>query len=179
MKRTITVITLAAIVVFSYATAEAVFKYVGSNKCKMCHKTEKQGKQYSIWEESAHAKAYLTLAGEETKAVAAKLEIEDPQQSDQCLICHVTALSVADSLKDKTFSIEEGVGCEACHGPGSDYKKMSIMKDREKSIAAGLLLPDEGTCLSCHNEESPTYKEFNYEERLAQIAHPVPPKAEK
>jgi hypothetical protein len=161
------------------SSAGATPKYVGSGKCKMCHKTEKQGKQYQIWEESAHAKAYLTLASEESKAIAAKLGIEDAQTSDQCLSCHVTGFGVADSLKDKTYSIEEGVGCEACHGPGSDYKKMSIMKDHDKAVAAGLWETNEETCVKCHNENSPTYKEFVYEERQALIAHPRPPKAEE
>ena len=31
------------------------FTYVGAAKCKICHKTEKQGKQYPIWEEGKHA----------------------------------------------------------------------------------------------------------------------------
>jgi hypothetical protein len=48
------------------------------------------------------------------------------------------------------------------------------MKSREKSIEKGLIIPDEALCRSCHNEESPTFKGFNYEEYLAKIAHPVP-----
>ncbi|MCP4582465.1 MAG: cytochrome C554 [candidate division Zixibacteria bacterium] len=179
MKKIVPIIAIAAIVLMSMASAETTPKYVGSGKCKMCHKTEKQGKQFLLWEESSHAKAYLTLASEEAKTVATKLGIENAQTSDQCLSCHVTAFSVADSLKEKTFSIEEGVGCEACHGPGSDYKKMSIMKNRDKAIGAGLWLPDENTCVKCHNKDSPTYKEFKYEERLAEIAHPRPPEAAK
>mgnify|MGYP001819881094 FL=1 len=48
-----------------------------------------------------------------------------------------------------------GVGCEACHGPGSDYKSMKTMKDREASIAAGLVVPNEETCNSCHAGAAP------------------------
>ena len=32
------------------------------------------------------------------------------------------------------------------------------------------------TCLTCHNEKSPTFKGFNYEEYWAKIAHPTPEK---
>ena len=179
MKNVISIPAILAILLISLTSAGATPKYVGSDKCKMCHKTEKQGKQYPLWEESAHARAYLTLASDESKAIAAKLGIENPQTSDQCLSCHVTAFGVADSLKEESYSMEEGVGCEACHGPGSDYKKMSVMKDREKAMAAGLWDANEETCTKCHNDSSPTYKEFVYEERQAEIAHPRPPEKEE
>jgi hypothetical protein len=70
------------------------------------------------------------------------------------------------------YDPSEGIGCEACHGPGSEYKSMKVMKDTEASMAAGLVLPPEDHCLQCHNENSPTYKPFDFEKRWAQIAHP-------
>jgi hypothetical protein len=39
-----------------------------------------------------------------------------------------------------------------------------------------MIIPDEKLCIGCHNEESPTYKEFNYAEAVKQIAHPRPAK---
>ena len=63
MKKSIIVTVILALAIFSLTAAGANFKYVGSEKCKMCHKTEKQGNQFGIWEASAHAKAYATLAG--------------------------------------------------------------------------------------------------------------------
>lgn len=150
-------------------------QYIGSLSCaKVCHKTSKQGEQLRIWEESAHAKAWETLASEKALAIAKKMGIADPQKSDQCVKCHTTAHGVAADLLDAKFSHEEGVGCESCHGPGSLYKKRSVMKDRAASVAVGLLLPDEKTCVTCHNAESPTYKPFKYEERWKAIAHPKP-----
>jgi Zn finger protein HypA/HybF involved in hydrogenase expression len=173
------VLTTIAIVVLSVAIAfagTATHKYVGVKKCQTCHKLAKYGDQTGIWQKSAHAKAYETLAGEEALAVGKKLGIENPQKSDKCLTCHVTAFMVPDSLKEATLTMEEGISCEACHGPGSDYKSMSIMKDRAKAIAAGLLIPDEKTCLTCHNDKSPTYKPFDYAKRVKEIAHPIPKK---
>ena len=149
-------------------------KFVGVDKCKTCHKLAKYGDQNAIWEKSKHANAYATLASEESKKIAKEMGIDDPQKSEKCLTCHVTAYGVADEMKEASFKMEEGVGCEACHGAGADYKKMSIMKNREKAVAAGLLIPDEKTCLNCHNEKSPTYKPFKYEERYKEIAHPKP-----
>ena len=150
-------------------------QYVGGETCaKICHKSAKQGTQLKIWQASAHAKAFETLGTPEAKKIAAEKGIADPQKADACLKCHVTAPGVSDDLKGAKFANDEGVGCERCHGPGSLYKKRSVMKDREKAVANGLLIPDEKTCLGCHNEESPTYKAFNYEEFLKKIAHPKP-----
>lgn len=150
-------------------------QFIGSETCaKICHKTSKQGEQLRIWQESAHAKAWETLASAKAKEIAKAKGIADPQKSDQCVKCHTTAHGVDAALLDAKFDHSEGVGCESCHGPGSIYKKRSIMKDRDAAVAAGLLLPDEKTCLQCHNEESPTYKPFKYEERWKAIAHPKP-----
>jgi len=40
--------------------------------------------------------------------------------------------------------------CESCHGAGSDYKAMSIMKDPAKAKAAGLVQPGAPFCATCH-----------------------------
>jgi len=74
------------------------------------------------------------------------------------------------------LTMEEGVSCESCHGPGSEYKKMSIMKDREKAIANGLIIPEEKVCLVCHNEKNPFFKPFDYKERVTRVQHPIPGK---
>ena len=85
--------------------------------------------------------------------------------------CHVTAWEEKKELKADSLKKEDGVGCETCHGPGADYMAMPVMKDHAKALEAGLLVPNKETCLGCHNEESPFYKEFKYEERLKEIKH--------
>jgi hypothetical protein len=54
------------------------------------------------------------------------------------------------------------------------YKGASIMKNREQSMAKGLILPTDAVCKTCHNSESPTFKGFNFDEASAKIAHPDP-----
>jgi hypothetical protein len=68
------------------------------------------------------------------------------------------------------------VQCERCHGAGADYAKIPVMKDRAKSIANGLVIPDENTCRGCHNETAPGFKGFNFKEAVKKIAHPNPQK---
>jgi hypothetical protein len=157
------------------AKEEAKPELIGSGKCKICHKSEKSGNQYGIWEASKHAQAYTVLGSDEAKAIAKKKDIADPQKAPQCLKCHTAIDFLDEGVKAMdSYSMEEGVGCETCHGPGSEYKSMSVMKDKEKAIAAGLQLHGPDFCVKCHNENSPTYKAFNYEEAWKKIAHPVP-----
>lgn len=40
--------------------------------------------------------------------------------------------------------------CEGCHGPGSEYKAMPVMKDPAKAKAAGLVQPGAAFCATCH-----------------------------
>ncbi len=136
------------------------FDYIGSAKCKSCHSSPAKGAQYKKWAEGPHANAMKSLKGDELK---------DPK----CLKCHSTAGHV-DEDYIATLTEKEGVGCESCHGAGSDYKSMSVMKSREKSVAKGLILPDAKLCETCHNDESPTFKGFDYDEYWKKIDHSKP-----
>lgn len=170
-------IFLVALIVIPLLAADA--QYIGSAKCKVCHKSENRGDQWGKWEAGPHAKAFATLASEESKKVAEKAGVTgDPQKAAECLKCHVTAHGAAAEAKAESFDATEGVGCEACHGPGSLYKSMKVMKDlragTQDAKAVAFLKGDKKTCVGCHNPESPTYKPFNYEEMWAKIAHNIP-----
>ncbi len=166
--------------VFTASQAGSAHKYVGVGKCKSCHKSKKSGMQFQSWQESKHSKAYTTLASAESKKIAKEKGITDPQKAPQCLKCHVTAYDVDKSMLGKKYKIEDGVGCESCHGPGGDYYKSKVMKaiykGEKDGKAFGLVEPDEKTCKKCHNEESPSYKPFDYKKRVKEISHPVPKK---
>ena len=136
------------------------FDYIGAAKCKMCHKS-----QYKTWSTKSHAKAYEVLGSDEAKATAKALKLGDPQKEPQCLKCHTAAGHSPDAVLGKKYSNEDGVTCEACHGPGSVYKKKTIMKDREKAIASGLTIPTEEVCRKCHNDESPNWDAEKYEKK--------------
>jgi hypothetical protein len=152
------------------------FKYVGVKKCKTCHSTSKIGKQYQIWKENAHANALESLGSEESIAYAKENDLGDPTKAPECLNCHATAATVDKALLTETITIEEGVSCESCHGPGSEYKAMKIMKSHELSLQNGLIVPEEKVCLTCHNEKNPFHKPLDYEAGVKQISHPVPEK---
>jgi len=154
---------------------------IGTPKCKACHKA-KTGDQWKIWTQSAHAGAFETLASGEASKIAADRGLGDPRQEGFCLKCHVTRafLGVGAVVSEKgKYADNEGVGCEACHGPGSGYKSQKIMKDPQAARAAGLVMIKAAeTCIACHNKESPTFRGFDFEQRWAEIAHPVPTQGE-
>ncbi len=151
--------------------------FVGAEKCKMCHNSPAKGAQYTKWLETGHSKAYATLTTDQAKKLAAEKGIGDPQKAGECLKCHVTGHGAPAAMLTDKYKIEDGVGCESCHGAGGDYWKMTVMKDREMSIAAGMVVPTEETCKGCHNAESPSFKGFDFAAESAKIAHPNPSKA--
>jgi hypothetical protein len=163
-----------------YAPASAsevpAHDFIGASKCAICHKQAKTGNQYGVWLGTKHAKALESLATPEAKEIGSKLGIDDPQKSGKCLKCHSTAYWFSETKVVESIPVAEGVSCESCHGPGKDYMKMSVMKNRDAAVAAGLVIPDEKTCRLCHNEEAPTFKGFDFKERWEKIKHPIPPK---
>lgn len=156
------------------------FNYIGVKKCSMCHKSEKQGSQLSIWEGSAHANAYKTLTTAEADKIAAEKGFTTKAaETKECLICHATGYDLPASRMEKGFEVSAGVQCETCHGAGKDYSPMKVMKDKAASVAAGLVVwaddkAIEAQCRTCHNEKSPTYKEFKFAEMYEKIKHNVP-----
>jgi hypothetical protein len=181
-------VSIACLILFIIALlalaqdAVAAPEITGAPNCKACHGA-RTGNQWKTWTESAHARAFETLATDASAKIAAERGIANPQQDQACLECHTTrgVLGADTPVSEKgKYTDAEGVGCEACHGPGSDYKPGSVMKDPNAARAAGLVMDKTpAACTRCHNERSPTYKPFDFDQRWAEIAHPVPLAEEK
>lgn len=158
------------------AQEEGEFSYEGTAVCGMCHKSDKQGAQLQIWQDSLHAQAFEVLKNEESQKIAREKGIQgEPWTAHECLKCHASGYE-AGARVGRRFKVEDGVQCETCHGPGSGYKTIKVMRDREAAIANGLIVfekPEE-QCIQCHNPESPTYVPFDFEVMWKKIDHPVP-----
>ena len=63
-----------------------------------------------------------------------------------------------------------------CHGPGSAYKDMKIMKDKDLGVKNRLILHDniQEFCVTCHNSENTTFVKFDFEESWNKIKHNIP-----
>jgi len=119
-------------------------QYVGVKSCKICHK--KDG-IFDSWSTTVHATFYDSLPEADKKNEAFKP-------------FYTTGTTAEGELLT-------GVQCEACHGPGSDYKKKTVMENKEQAIAAGLIIPDAKVCARCHNDKAPgklgaTAKDFDF-----------------
>ncbi len=164
------------------------YEYTGSKKCKMCHI-----KVHKSWAKTKMGKAFDTLKPGERAEAKTKAGL-DPQKDyttdDSCLACHTTGFGkkggyatpdAADKKAVKKAKDLAGVGCEACHGPGSAYNK--VHKDIQKSkrtykqeelYAVGMTKMGAKACTDCHNDKSPTYdasKPFDFEKQKDADTH--------
>jgi YVTN family beta-propeller protein len=154
-------------------------RYTGVMACAKCHREAEHGYQFSQWRTSTHTRAYAVLSSWTAEVMAKKAGVEgDPARSPACLRCHATAYHDGAGGVLESYAIEEGVGCEACHGAGSAYSPEATMRDKRAATAAGLKAVARETCLGCH--EHAHDRPFDYEKALAEIAHPtkLPPHVE-
>ncbi len=164
---------MAALMLPSAALAQ---KFVGNDKCKVCHQSKDRGEQMTKWKVGPHARAFGSLTGPEGKKVAKAKGVADPQKDEACMRCHDTAFG-SDKVA-ASFKHDLGVQCESCHGPGEVHVKARAAADDGAPVPDSEInkKPTERVCVSCHNKESPTYKPLAFSEAMKAIAHPVPKK---
>ncbi len=171
MRNIIMILVITGIFITFSGLFAQDFTYVGAVKCKTCHKATKRGNQYQAWLDSRHNKSYAVLSSLSALEEAKKENLTTPpNESPQCLKCHSPLYEKAPDL------VAQGVTCEVCHGPGSGYKKIKIMKDRDTAIKNGLVVyasqdAIKEKCLTCHDTEK-----FDFAASWEKIKHPVPPK---
>lgn len=192
---------VAVLVALTGAEAEkpaAVNHYVGSDTCKNCHSQKEKGDQYHVWKASKHAQAYELLATDKAKEAGKKVGVDNPQTDPKCLACHETGYGLPKENFAKTFIEHQGIQCETCHGPGEKHKAARMdAAGKEAPPADGgfgeeegeapavakvpegeILTPkDEATCVKCHNEKSPSFKEkFVFADMSKKVEHKDPRK---
>jgi hypothetical protein len=124
--------------------------FVGSSACKDCHR-----KDYEIWEKSGHAHAFATL---EKKGSAA-----DPH----CVSCHTIGFGKPGGYRRPMGSASlTDVGCESCHGPGSEH----VARYRDNKPSNFRFRPlGPGDCISCHYGEFS--RPFEWDKFWPDVAH--------
>lgn len=153
--------------------AASQFEFVGSEVCGSCHSRDYRMTQYDIWLASPHARAVRILSSEKGRMIAQQNSVSKPESDEKCLECHTTG----GGKNEKTRT--EGVGCEACHGPGSvyalldnhtdfRYRRNGYMKARKNGMYPILdyepdLKKREKLCLFCHRDNRPCFPSTNEE----------------
>jgi hypothetical protein len=132
--------------------------YVGTATCAACHPSA-----MAAWETSKHARAWQTLVDAE----------KDPKRYGwpvtaypDCVGCHVVGYGERSGFRSFADTPHlADVGCERCHGPGSEHvaaggqKPLGLIGGAQNSLL----------CTQCHDyEQSPT---FVYGDKWATIRH--------
>jgi hypothetical protein len=128
----------------------------------------------TLWRiEDVHSKAYNVLFNERSKRIAKNLGLAQPaHESRVCLDCH--ADSVPADRRGRRFTLDEGIGCEACHGGASGWlKSHAAGASRKSNLERGMYPTDDpdaraALCLSCHFGNSEKFVDH----RLMGAGHP-------
>ena len=135
-------------------------EYAGSESCKVCHEYEYEKWQAPALREAggeAHSKAYATL------------ERVGSQFDPECVVCHVVGMKYEGGFvsEEKTGHLKN-VGCENCHGPGSEHiRTLGKAKTTEPKSA----------CFDCHTPETSGDYAGNERTFLEKIIHWEEPNA--
>ena len=141
------------------------FKHLGVASCStsVCHGkvAPAPGKnvrlnEYRTWiQEDRHSLAYRTLELPESKRIAANMGLPSAATAKICLDCHADNMP-ADKRGPK-FRIDDGVGCEACHGGAERWIESHAGESatHKDNLARGMYpsetpLDRAELCLSCH-----------------------------
>jgi predicted CXXCH cytochrome family protein len=126
---------------------EALEGFVGSEFCISCHGATHPG-TVETWRDSKMATTYERIRHESVK--------------DNCIPCHTTGLNSVTG-----HYVEEGVGCEACHGPGREAVRLVLAgkPDEHKKIIQ-IDQSSESVCARCHNPHVPTASHAEFYRKL-------------
>lgn len=106
--------------------------YVGSEFCVSCHGAM-HPETVKTWRDSPMTSTYSRIRNEPVK--------------DNCLPCHTTGLNSATGHYS-----EEGVGCEACHGPGREAVRHVLAGEiQEHKQLIRIDKNSRPACERCHN----------------------------
>ncbi len=134
--------------------------------------------EYSIWVEQDrhHTRAYKILLNEDSQRISRNLgRNRKPHEDSLCLDCHAdNPPPKKRRTENNAFRIDDGVGCEACHGGAERYlRSHDSGSSHEKNLELGLYPTDDPVararlCLSCHFGDR---KKF-VDHRLMGAGHP-------
>ena len=153
-------------------------KFVGSETCADCHTSA-----FEVFEDSKHAHALDSLVSPPNK------RSEVPRHHDpECISCHVVGWNpqeffpyVSGYLDFQKSESLHHVGCENCHGPGSEHvafesgdrEASDEVLDKHRKLMRLTLEAAQNKCLECHDlDNSPDFHvDGAFEEYWEQIEH--------
>jgi hypothetical protein len=161
LTRAVIAITLISIAHAKVPPAAAQ-RLVGVGSCTSvgCHGGTRPesivGSEYSIWvSQDPHARAYSALFDERSVRMVRQLGFQPAHLEHRCLVCH--SMKHAAPADQNFDVISDGVGCESCHGPASQWigehyqgKLAPQAKERLGMWDTDQLLVRAQVCVECH-----------------------------
>jgi len=159
--------------------------YIGVGSCvnSGCHGSTQplsashvlQNEFYTWLNNDRHAGAYNVLLTDRSARIARNMRLRSKAwQENLCLDCHTTNVPAAQVTG--IIDPEDGIQCEACHGPASGWRAGHTEEGwtHEQSVARGMIdlrsINSRGTlCVACHVGNA--RKEVDHE--LIASGHPV------
>jgi len=153
MRLFLTFFVIFPLVFYGYPLfgGEADRVYVGTSACKSCH-----AKEYESFVNNS--KKYHSF-----QAVSKRSKDLTKEELRKCYECHTTGYGKPGGFRSESETPDlKYVGCEACHGPGSEH----VAAGDPKAIKRNLTVKD---CDGCHSKDR--VAAFNYRPLIYGGAH--------
>lgn len=131
--------------------------------------------EYTTWTRlDKHSRAYEVLLNPTSQRIVKNLGMKEPaHEAKLCLDCH--AHYPAAARRGNRFLFNEGVSCEACHGPAGPWIEGHVEKGatHQRNVTNGLYplsrpVDQAKLCLSCHQGDASRFVTH----RLMGAGHP-------
>jgi len=152
----------------SQLQAQDAYRFTGVASCagSTCHgRSEGNGEivrqdEIATWQSpsgvsGAHSRAYAVLGSRRGRQIGESLGLGDPRNAQACLGCHATY--VPASQQGPKFRIDDGVGCESCHGASMGWlaTHYEVNGTHPNNVRNGLKALEQPqtrakVCLDCH-----------------------------
>jgi hypothetical protein len=143
---------------------EPIPHWIGMSSCALrgCHngKSNGAGSEFRLWStQDRHSRAFDVLLESRSQLMAQAIGLKQPAHEAQiCLKCHSAGL--ASPEPNHKLRLSEGVSCEVCHGPASQWLDPHLRHDwrtQPKLLKSDFGLRDLSsprgrveTCINCH-----------------------------
>lgn len=176
---------IAAFAMLAALADDAKVRHEGVATCasSLCHGSTQPLKafdsalqnEYTTWSQfDPHSNAYKVLLNKRSQEIARRLGIGPAHEAPACLACHSDAVPAAK--RGVKFQLDDGVGCESCHGGAEKWLATHYQSPRiprSEHLANGLVALEKpevlaGTCLGCHVGDQNRYANH----RMMAAGHP-------
>jgi hypothetical protein len=168
----------AALAVRAAAPVElAKFTGVASCQSSLCHGGGEGSNQCTIWKTlDFHTRAFAILLTPRSQAITDAMKSVTPTLNDRCTACHSPLRDVPASRVMEAARVDDGVSCENCHGPASEWLRSHTRTDYTyaQRLASGMrdlrsAYGRANTCVGCHEYLSPDIAKAGHPELIFEL----------